>query len=181
METDPTHGGGGRATAFSSKGTGGVRREGGSKARAGCKPRATQALLPSHSHCGIPSAARSRSTLVPEGCVGTRECKTQLGLKLHPGGGLILACRATTTDPEAPNCNLGMFLFFNCNHLHWLAQPGPSWSLSLASLGTRLWPQAGHQPRPTYQPVTFPSQLVSPLRCQQTRPRNSGGCLTTLT
>lgn len=61
-----------------------------------------------------------------------------------------------------------------------LAEPGPSWSLSLTSLGTRLWFQAGRQPRPTYQLVTFPSQLAFPPGCQQTQPRNSSGCLTTL-
>lgn len=47
--------------------------------------------------------------------MGTRECETQLGLKLHPGGELSLACRATTTDPAAPNCNLGTLLLFSCN------------------------------------------------------------------
>lgn len=50
----------------------------------------------------------------------------------------------------------------------WLAQPGPIWSLCLSSLGTRLWFQAGRQPRPTYQLVTFPSWLAFPPGCQQT-------------
>lgn len=91
-----------------------------------------------------------------------------------------MRCAATAADLQHRTVTKGRFYYLIAIIPAQLAQPGPSWSPSLASLGTRLWFQAGRQPRPTYQPVTFPSPLAFPPGCQKTRPKNSRGCLTTL-
>lgn len=149
-----------------SEGTAGVRREGISKARAGCNPGMAQALM-------IFSAAQSlppRDPLVLNvadpcwvwGCQGMRGTAQSEAGVAQPG-----------TEP-VPQTLQHQTVTKGCSYYSApitstrLALPGPSWSLSLTSLGIRLQFQAGCQPRSTYQPVMFPSQLAFPPGCQQT-------------
>lgn len=164
-------------------------REGGGKAGTGCKPSMAQAPLLSSAAQSEPSrdppmlnAAgpcwSHRDAWVPG---NARDSSVQdWGAASTPEEGSAWRAEPLPQTLQHKTVTKGHFYYSIAIICARLAQPGLSWSLSLASLGTRLWFQTGRQPRPTYQPVTFPSRLAFPPGCQQTQPRNSRGCLTTL-
>lgn len=143
--------------------------------------------LPSQSHRGIPQC-RTQQVCAGlagmrgyQGMPGTARSKTRGGCAAStPEEGSAWGAEPLLQTLQHQTVTKGHFYYSIAIICARLAEPGPSWSLSLTSLGIRLWFQAGRQPRPTYQPVTFPSQLAFPPGCQQTQPRNSRGCLTTL-